>query len=135
MGYSFTLLVWRTSFYNLTFKYNDIQTPYKVEVVMNKNKMEYRYNFSPEDINALLNNDFIKNTTIPEEEIQKAVEKCENVAKEKFNDNKYEIVSQELIKGLDEELRFYVDVKIIYKNIRYKNDDKLAVSSRYYVSL
>lgn len=115
-------------------KYNDIQTPYKVEVVMNKEKMEYRYNFSPEDLNALLNNGFIKNTTIPEEEIQKAVKKCENVAKEKSNDDEYEIVSKEIIKGLDDELRFYVDVKIIYKNVCYKND-KLAVSSRYYVSL
>lgn len=65
----------------------------------------------------------------------KDFKKCENVAKEKFNDNKYEIVSQEIIKGLDEGLRFYVDVKIIYKNVRYENDDKLTVYSRYYVSL
>ncbi len=122
------------------FTLNGMATPYKVETVVSKNKIEYRFNFSADDIENLFKNEFVNKMTVPPSEVQKAVEKCQNTAESVFNsenniyNSQYDIISLETCSGLDSELRFYVDVKSVYEDKKYGGNSKLCVYSRYYAS-
>ena len=78
---------------------------------------------------------FIKSIKIDNKEVKKAVLECENTASNYFYGEEYEKVSEKIVKGFDSELRPYIDTEILYEKTSFRNDDKVAVSQRHYVSL
>lgn len=133
---TYAKMIPQNSYLIYELKIGEYTTPYRIEVMIDKSgKTQYRYNFDEENIKSILENEFIKNIEIKESEEKEAVLECENTAKSYFEGKKYEKASQKIVKGVDSEFRPYIDTEILYEKKDFKNDDKLVVSQRYYVTL